>query len=88
MRRRPPGRGRSASDAGLLLDLGTDDSLGIRKDLFRCALHVVDLLAMLQNGRDDHGLGADDFPATCTPDAKLLTVRRRRHDTSSFGLVT
>lgn len=68
--------------------LGHDDTLGIRKDLFRCALHVVDLLAMLQDGRYHDHFGTDDFPATRTSDAKLLAVRGLLHDSSSFGLFT
>jgi len=49
--------------------LGNENALGIREDLFRRARHVVDLLAVFQDGRHDHIRAADDLPAARAPDA-------------------
>ena len=59
---------------------GSVDPLGIREYGFPCAAHVVDALAMIQDGRHDLVLGTDDFPAAGAPNAQVLACIRMLHE--------
>lgn len=55
-----------------LIRCGSDDTLGCCEDGLPGPAHVVDALAMLQDGGHDLRLGTDDLPAAGAPDTQVL----------------